>query len=124
MDPTTHATPTPDTAAQLAAREAQLTQREEAAETLLLHAATRAVEQAVAAGQILPAHRDFHLTTIQSHKDGIEAARPDRRPLSRRCRSRRATSRPRTSSRCTPRSPITPKRAGSRSATRRWSSAP
>ena len=73
MDPTTHATPTPDTAAQLAAREAQLTQREQAAETLLLHAATRAVEQAVAAGQILPAHRDFHLTTIQSHKDGIEA---------------------------------------------------
>ncbi len=63
MDPTT---PTPDDAAQLATRE-------QTAERLLLHAATRAVEQAVAAGQILPAHRDFHLTTIQAHKDGIEA---------------------------------------------------
>ena len=60
-------------AAQLAAREAAITQREHAADQLLLNAATHAVDQAIAAGQILPAHRDFHLTTIQAHTDGIEA---------------------------------------------------
>ena len=60
-------------AAQLATREAALAAREKAADQLVLTAATRAVEQAVAAAQILPAHKDFHLAAIRSHKEGIEA---------------------------------------------------
>ena len=73
--PEVHMTETTTTqdAAQLATREAALAAREKAADQLVLHAATRAVEQAVDAAQILPAHKDFHLAAIQSHKEGIEA---------------------------------------------------
>ena len=124
MDPTTPATPTDATT--LTAREAKIAEREKAAERLLLHAATRAVEQAVAAGQILPAHRDFHLTTIQAHKDGIEAgltafhaflgASADGDGVDLHALGARTLQ--------SPRLPNTPKCAGSRSATPRSSLAP
>ena len=64
---------TTDAAAQLAARETEVAAREKTADQRLLTAATHAVDQAVAAGQMLPAHKAFHLATIQAHKDGIDA---------------------------------------------------
>ena len=47
--------------------------REKAADERSLNAAARAVDQAVAAGKIDAAAKEYHLGAIKAHKDGIEA---------------------------------------------------
>lgn len=53
--------------------EKQLDTSRTATVTLLANAAAQAVERAVTAGRITPAQKDYHLDSIKSHKDGIEA---------------------------------------------------
>ena len=60
------------TAAGLEAREAAVTAREESAEKLLLNAATRVVDVAIAGKRLLPAQKEFALNAIQHHAEGVE----------------------------------------------------
>ena len=53
-------------------RESKIQAREAAAKTLLENAAEQAVDQAIVAGTILPAQKDYHLSAIKAHGAGIE----------------------------------------------------
>ena len=59
--------------AKIDALEKQLDESRRATNAVLNNAAAQAVDQAVTAGRILPAQKDYHLGAIQSHADGIEA---------------------------------------------------
>ena len=50
----------------------QLDASQTATRTILENSAAQAVDQAVTAGGILPAERDYHLNSIKAHPDGIE----------------------------------------------------
>ena len=63
---------TPPASEDLVARETKVAAREQAAQTLLTNAATRAVDAAVAAKRLLPAQKDFALAAVLNHADGVE----------------------------------------------------
>ena len=55
----------------LAERERKLTERESAAQTAALNAATQAVDGAIAANKIPPAHKEFFLDAIKGNPGGV-----------------------------------------------------
>ena len=62
----------PPAAGDVAARETAANERMEAAERLMMNAATRAVDQAIADKRLAPAQKDFVLNSIKTHAEGIE----------------------------------------------------